>query len=677
MKILNLKINNFGKLSNKEIKLEDGINIIYGENESGKSTLLKFIMGMFYGLSKNKNGRFIPDYERYTPWDGGEFSGKISYELDNGEKFEVFRDFKKKNPSIFNEGLEDISKSFNIDKTTGNKFFYDQTKVDEELFLSTICSMQEETKLEEKEQLALVQKMSNLASTGEDNLSFQKIMSKLNKRQIEEIGTNRTQDRPINIITKRLEEINQEKENLANFRNKEYTIEEQKQSLEQIVKEQEKELELLKELKNLKEQQQLQKEKIKINEDTIKEYNNKIEKLNKQKNSKDIYIKDNRRTSNKQINKFDEKLNNNQFNEELNNNEFNNELNISNVNKERLIKQESTSKIKKEKLLIVFSIIFVLISIISICAIKNDIITAISIVLLIVTLIILGYTQYKKKIGNIKEQNLQNVQNLHIKNEIEILNNSCKKLQEEINVANEKLQREYKEETEKLRNKYIGIIPIKTIDEILGKESLIYDINVLQNKISDNKIKLHSTKLDKENILPKLENLANLEEEYSALEEQYHELYNKNEQINLVKQEVEKAYEIMKKNITPKFTSNLSKIIEKVSQGKYKNVQFDEAQGMIVEVENGNYMLAKNLSVGTIDQLYLSLRLSAGVDLSNESLPIILDETFAYWDSKRLENILRYLNEEYKNRQIILLTCTNREEEILNKLEINYGKIKL
>lgn len=236
MKILNLKINNFGKLINKEIKLKDGINIIYGENESGKSTLLKFIMGMFYGLSKNKNGKFISDYERYTPWGGGEFSGKISYELDSGEKYEVFRDFKKKNPSIYNKDLEDISKSFNIDKTIGNKFFYDQTKVDEELFLSTICSVQEETKLEEKEQLALVQKMSNLVSTGEDNTSFSKIITKLNKRQIEEIGSNRTTDRPINIITKRLEEINNEKEALADFKNKQYDIELEKQTLEEEIK---------------------------------------------------------------------------------------------------------------------------------------------------------------------------------------------------------------------------------------------------------------------------------------------------------------------------------------------------------------------------------------------------------------------------------------------------------
>ena len=69
-----------------------------------------------------------------------DFSGKITYELDNNKKYEIFRDFKKKNPKIFNENMEDISKEFSIDKTKGNEFFYEQTKVDEDLFLSTLSS---------------------------------------------------------------------------------------------------------------------------------------------------------------------------------------------------------------------------------------------------------------------------------------------------------------------------------------------------------------------------------------------------------------------------------------------------------------------------------------------------------------------------------------------------------
>lgn len=189
MKILNLKINQFGKLQNKEINLKEHINIIYGKNESGKSTLLKFIMGMFYGLSKNKNGKPITDFEKYTPWNELDFSGKMKYTLDDGKSYEVFREFKKKSPKIYNENLEEISKDFTIDKTNGNMFFVDQTKVEEELFTSTIVSMQDEVKLQEKEQTTLLQKLSNLASTGEDNVSYQKIINKLNKRQLEEIGS--------------------------------------------------------------------------------------------------------------------------------------------------------------------------------------------------------------------------------------------------------------------------------------------------------------------------------------------------------------------------------------------------------------------------------------------------------------------------------------------------------
>ena len=104
----------------------------------GKSTLLKFIYCILYGASRNKNGKEISDYEKYMPWSGNEYSGKINYELDNNEKYEVFRDFNKKNPKVYNESLEDISKTFSINKTKGIEFFYDQTKIDEELFKSTV-----------------------------------------------------------------------------------------------------------------------------------------------------------------------------------------------------------------------------------------------------------------------------------------------------------------------------------------------------------------------------------------------------------------------------------------------------------------------------------------------------------------------------------------------------------
>lgn len=77
MKINKLIINSYGKLREKEINLKEGINIIYGQNESGKSTLINFIINSFYGISKNKKGKEVSDYEKYNHCVGEDFSGKV------------------------------------------------------------------------------------------------------------------------------------------------------------------------------------------------------------------------------------------------------------------------------------------------------------------------------------------------------------------------------------------------------------------------------------------------------------------------------------------------------------------------------------------------------------------------------------------------------------------------
>lgn len=63
--------------------------------------------------------------------------------------------------------------------------------------------------------------------------------------------------------------------------------------------------------------------------------------------------------------------------------------------------------------------------------------------------------------------------------------------------------------------------------------------------------------------------------------------------------------------------------------------------------------------------------------LTIEKIPIILDETFAYYDSERLKNTLKYLHEQYQDNQIIILTCSSREKEILEELGIDYAQIEL
>ena len=137
------------------------------------------------------------------------------------------------------------------------------------------------------------------------------------------------------------------------------------------------------------------------------------------------------------------------------------------------------------------------------------------------------------------------------------------------------------------------------------------------------------------------------------------------------------TYEKMKNNITPKFTRNLSNTVEKISNGKYTKVSINDEKGLIVENQYGEYISAERLSTGTVDQLYLSLRLSMIDEISNESMPIILDEAFAYYDETRLENILKFLSDELGNHQLIIFTCTNREKNILDKIHVSYNLVEL
>ena len=211
--------------------------------------------------------------------------------MDNGKTYEVFRNFNKKNPQIYNESGEDISKEYSVNKTTGNMFFVEQTKIDEEIFLSTLVSQQQEVRLDRQTQNFLIQKVANLAGTGDDNVSYKKAIEKLNKKQVEEIGTDRSQGRPINIVQEEKKNAEKEKENLICYKDKKYEMEKEQNKLEEKINKEELNFEIIKEIKKINEKEKLEKEKINISEKIKINNENKLEELEKEKNKIENIIK--------------------------------------------------------------------------------------------------------------------------------------------------------------------------------------------------------------------------------------------------------------------------------------------------------------------------------------------------------------------------------------------------
>lgn len=654
MKIKKIKINSYGKLKDKEIDLNEGINLIYGKNESGKSTLLRFIVNSFYGISKNKRGREYSDFEKYTPWIGEEFSGKIEYELNDKSTYEVFRDFKKKNPKIFNENGEDISKKFSIDKAKGNEFFYEQTKVDEELFLSTVLVGQQEVKLGKQEQGILVQKIANLVGTGDDNVSYKRAIDRINRRQLDEIGTERSREKPINIVARKIDELQREKEELKKYENMKYEIEEKRNLLENQLLNLDNKNSLLKEIKIINEKENLEKEKIKIKENIKNENNQKINLIK------------------------------NKINEIKNNNK-----DILELNSEKIKNNKKTNKEKNKlnKKIAILFILLIIINILQFIFIKNNIIKYVFI--LTVPIFLIFAIIFKNKLNNkikmqenVDKNNLDNLEKINseinnFNNEINLLEKNNINLEKEIINFKNDLNLKINLETQKIKNKYLNQLEKNEIDNLIHLENINYEIENLQNKINNKKIELHTLELDQKNIQPKLENLSKIEEELVNNKEKMSTLKNLDSSFNLAKKILSQAYEKMKNTVTPKFTEELSKTVSEITDGKYSNIMFHDELGLIVELEDGNYAPASKLSIGTIDQLYLSLRLSMVKELSEETMPIILDEAFAYYDTERLENILKYINNKFKDHQIILFTCANREKEILDSMNLSFNLINL
>ena len=621
MLIKDIQINNFGKLKNRTIELKNGINIIYGENESGKTTLLKFITSMFYGVSKNKNGKRISDHEKYTPWEEGEFSGKIKYKLDNDEEYEVYRNFNKKNPQILDSLGNDVSKNYTIDKTYGNKFFFEQTKVDEELFNMAMVVMQQEVKLDEKKQNTLIQKASNIMLTGEDDVSYKKIMTKLNKKQTDEIGTEKSPTKPLYQTKQKIETLNIRKKELENILPMQYELDNKKEKLEKEIKMGEKELELLQNLGQIQAERKIEEEKININIKSKEEIENKRKEEEK---------------------------------------------NLDSV---------KTDKISKKNLKALYIIPLLLTTItILLFLINQKIISYIGGIIDVISIIVIFLinSNENKKYRKIKEEEKRERNN--IQNKIEVLENEIKEKEKIINEKQNELNIKTNLEKEQIKNKFQDI---QNIENYFTKEINSENILNEQKYINDLKLELTRLEMQRKDIIEKLENKTQIEEKLENAEEMLEELVTYNDSINIAKEALEKAYLKMKENITPRFSSNLSKAIQNISSGKYKTVKVNEEDGLIVETENGNYVQADLLSVGTIDQLYLSLRISSINELTKENMPIILDETFAYFDNERLKKVLEFLNKEYNQRQILIFTCTKREDEILKDMNIEYNKIAL
>ena len=597
MKLNRIKINSYGNLQNKEIEFNK-LNIIFGENEAGKTTLQNFIMSMFYGIEKKKGKEPFSDVEKYTPWQGtSDFSGKITYELDDNTKYEVFRDFTKKNPEIYDETGKDISKDFSIDKKAGNTFFMNQVGLDRDTLEKTVFTKQNSLKIDSSEQDLLIQKVSNMVESGDEEVSFKKALKSLGDRKLKEVGTDRSQEKPINIASMNIRKYEQELIDIENARDSKDKIEFDIQRIEKEIDKNINNSALYTKIKEIVDNDRQEEEKIKAKEDIIKENDERINKIQND------------------INNLDKK--------------------------------------KKNKLYITLIILSILISIIGIIFVKSNL--KYLILILIPIVICLNLINRKKNSSS------------NLSSELKVLNENNNKLKEDTEIQRSNLLKVNEIQKQDLIKAYGSEI------EALFGSNIELAISNNVKKINELELEKHKRELDYKDIEPKMERLAHVEELLDLEKEKFETLKERQEDFDIAKDLLTQSYEEMKKNITPKFNESFNYLVSVFTNGKYSRVVFND--GIYVEVSNGQMISLEGLSFGTIQEIYLALRLAMINELSKENIPIILDEPFAYFDDNRIAKVIEALNK--LDNQVIIFTCTNRENEILNRLGLEFNFIKL
>lgn len=178
MRIQKISIEHFGKLSGVTLEPESGLNLIYGANEEGKTTLMAFLKMMFYG-DKSRTGDVSRNMRRrYQPWDGSPMGGAVEFE-QGGIHYRLERQFGKSNSTdriLLYRGDTGGSETLSGGEAPGTRFF----GMSSETFERTVFIGQTGAIPGVDAQDEITAKLTNLVSAGDETVSAKQVDTRLN-----------------------------------------------------------------------------------------------------------------------------------------------------------------------------------------------------------------------------------------------------------------------------------------------------------------------------------------------------------------------------------------------------------------------------------------------------------------------------------------------------------------
>ncbi len=690
-----LKLNYFGRFLSREIELKPGINLVYGDNEAGKSTIHTFIKGMLFGIERARGrGAATKDdlYTRYLPWDyPGAFNGSMDIRIGDKEyrlqrsfhandKYFTILDLSTGREIKLKEGLISELIPGLTESTFKNTISIEQLKAQTDVELAAQVRNYIANLSIAKSKEVNVAKAVGFLSDQRKQLEPSQNMAALKALQTE-ITDGLEKEERIDQLTIKLKELltkehqlKEQKETLGAAVDNEDT--KRMEQLPAIIEKYRSYQELLKQAEGLAHQEKELRGKITSWE---------MEQLATSSLKDDIKEAEQLRSQLIELEKQELELQREKT------------LFMGMITKNRVIS------------IVPASVIAVLIAVLSGFQLWGIGVAAVLLITGISILLVRDKTG-KKKIADIelRENNLRSKKTDCQVRTDEILN---KNQVARVEVLTEKqeavLKNYYTLESERLKLKELE----ERIKELEDNRDVLYEtimkyiqyfireeelsnlsIQKLQEEIRRRRQETQgrltelvsqydACRMDTSKLRGQLSAMEGNEEQllknqvrYSELEQKQRENAVELDAIKLALSTLQELSTDIHDTFGQQLNQAVSEVISEVTGQKYSDLKVDEKLDVKVGW-NGDYVLLDRLSAGTIDQVYFALRLAvADLLLGKDEIPLLLDDSFALYDEVRVKAALAKISQ---NKQIVLFTCHRREQEFLKEMGIPYHLVDL
>jgi len=625
MKIQKLEVKGFGKFESLSLTFDRGFNIVFGENEAGKTTIQQFIKAMLYGLKGGRSGKdgAPPPLKKYKPWKSGDFSGYMEYSLDCGEVFRIGRDFAANRVRVFDSMFNDVTGSFEVSKDKVPQVCEKHLGLNEACFDKTVFIRQTEVKIGDDGSRELRNKLLNVAQTGFEELSFNKAREALEKTLKDSVGTGKTSTRPFDRVSSRLAELaarknalerdrdcfNEMQSELSDARSRKLLLEEEKDALSKLA-----------------EAVALRKEADRLQE--ILELNSTLASIRSERENDTI----------------------------------------SDLGMRIKAGQRKT---KLLKLLAAICGVFCLAfsaGALFYSSLRAVLYAASAAALFASGLSLLAGKGLREKLALLESQK-SSVSRNTIRSAEGVRTSETKAAELESRIAEIIAGLEQAQVVRGFAGFSLDILkktnPLGALDGV--EKSVSARLDTLNAELSGSISRIAQLEAAARTLASDNEDLQLVEEEIACLERQRVRLADAGTALKIALDVLTEASLEIQKDFVPVLNREMSGVMERITHGRYKDLRANNQLSLCtVFPDTGDVVETPFLSGGTVDQVYLALRLSMArlMSGSGESLPLLMDEVFAYYDDTRTREAIGLLKDLSSDTQIILFTCKRREVEV-------------